>query len=418
MEPLLGTPVEGPGKLYPVRYYVALVYSVFAFMQGLCWAVPGPLSSAYKTLYGADSGLVQLYVNLGPILYIPLSLPISFWMDKPKGISQSVLLGVTLVTVGQVLRLLARDGTAASRALLEASYVLNAAAGPMAMGAVGKISEAWFPPSQRATATAVMAEANVLGVAAAMLVGPLIVSGPTFAQMAQYNYLLLGVCAVMQLCVLAYFPDHPPSPPSTSASEVEAKERSFTLQALWETAWFTLTSRNFLVLALAYGLVTGMFGSWSTVLSINLSGCSPLLVGWLSFSQTVVGGFGGIAMGIYVDMFRRLKASLVALIVAAAGCFSLFAVLCSGLLKGMVVCNEDGSAGPLMPWLFFISILGGLFVYSTIPLFLELSLEATHPRPEATVFIMITNMNNLGCLIFLLIPSTWCVGFSPAHPAR
>jgi hypothetical protein len=37
----------------------------------------------------------------------------------------------------------------------------------------------------------------------------------------------------------------------------------------------------------------------------------------------------------------------------------------------------------------------------------ELSLETTYPLPEATVLIMLTNSNNLGCIIFLGIPSTW-----------
>jgi len=397
------------GKLYLSRFYILAVFSLFGFMQGLCWAIPGPLSSAYSTLYSVDNDLVQLYVNLGPIVYIPLSLPFSFWMDSPNGVRRSVVFSITLVFLGQVLRTLASDASAQSRRLLEASYILNAAAGPVAMGAVGKLSEAWFPPTQRATATAVMAEANVLGVAAAMLAGPLIVSGPTMSQMQVYNWGLLGLCALMQVCAMCYFPGHPPTPPSNSASQGEAKEQRFSLTALRDTAYFTLTSRNFIVLAGAYGLCTGMFGSWATVLSINLSGCDARTVGWLSFSMTVVGGVGGIVVGLAADKFRHLKASLVGLIAASALCFLAFALLCSGAFSGFTICHQDGSPGPGMVPLFALSILGGLFVNASIPLFLELSLEISYPRPEATVFIMLTNVNNLGCLIFLSIPNTWFV---------
>jgi hypothetical protein len=51
------------------RVWIVSLFSVFAFLQGMCWAIPGPLSSAYLTLYGADGSLVQLFVNLGPIVY-------------------------------------------------------------------------------------------------------------------------------------------------------------------------------------------------------------------------------------------------------------------------------------------------------------------------------------------------------------
>ena len=34
-------------------------------------------------------------------------------------------------------------------------------------------------------------------------------------------------------------------------------------------------------------------------------------------------------------------------------------------------------------------------------------LEVTFPEPEATVLILLTNMNNIACIIFLSIPSTW-----------
>jgi FLVCR family MFS transporter len=362
-------------QLYSARFWVAGVFSCFAFMQGLCWAIPGPISSAYITLYGSSDPLftastVQLFVNLGPIFYLPFSLPMALWMDLPGGVRLSTLLSILLVSLGQLLRTLATDASQGSLAMLYASFIANATAGPVAMSAVGKISEAWFAPKERATATAVMAEANLLGVAAAQLVGPLIVQTASWAELGHYNNLLLGCCCLTLLAALLYFPAHPPSPPSTSASAVKRNEAAMSLKVMLASVAQLLRSRNFLVLALAYGMTTGMFGSWSTVLSINLSGCSATLVGWLSFSMTVAGGLGGIVAGLVVDRFRSLKRLLVALVAQAGLCFSLFALLCAGAWPGMTVCLPDGSSGPGMGLLFTLGMLGGLFLNSCIPLFL------------------------------------------------
>jgi FLVCR family MFS transporter len=392
------------------RLYVAAVFSTYAFMQGLCWAIPGPLSSAYATLYGADNAFVQLLVNIGPIVYVPLSLPLALWMDRPGGVRPSVVLGVTLVVAGHVLRTLAFDGGALSTALLVLSYVLNAASGPVAMGAVGRLSEAFFPPDQRATATAVMAEANLLGVAGAMLFGPLIVQAAVPAEMAAYNYAILGVLAPLQLAVLVYFPEAPAAAPSASAALLKEHDRSagaMSLAAQLASVRALLASPSFVVLCCAYGFATGMFGSWATVLSINLSECNPLWVGWLSFSMTVAGGVGGIVAGRVVDRFRNVKRVLVALLALAAACFLAFGALCSGAVRGLDVCDADGAPGPGLGWLFVIGTLGGLALNSTIPLFYECVLEVTFPEPEATALILLTNMNNIACIFFLSIPNNW-----------
>ena len=94
-----------------------------------------------------------------------------------------------------------------------------------------------------------------------------------------------------------------------------------------------------------------------------------------------------------------------------------FGALCSGALRGLDVCNADGSPGPGLGYLFVLGTFGGLFLNSTIPLFYELVLEVTFPEPEATVLILLTNMNNIACIFFLSIPNT-CERARRARGAR
>lgn len=274
------------------------------------------------------------------------------------------------------------------------------------MGAVGKISEDWFPPNFRATSTAIMSEANLFGGAAAQVLGPMMVETDDWKHLENFMYVCLALAIIMQVSVMAYFPSHPPTPPSASAETTKNNEQAMGLRTFGAALKSLMLSKNFMVLICAYGFSTGMYGSWATVLSLNLADCDPAWVGWLSFTSTIAGNVGGILLGRYVDRFRHLKTLLVTLMGLAAACFTAFAVLVSGAIPAVsqTICHADGSPGPGLWPLFVVGALGGLFLNSTIPLYFELSMEVTYPIPEGTVCTMLTNMNNVGCLIFLGIP--------------
>lgn len=135
-----------------------------------------------------------------------------------EGLRYSVILGSVLVTAGAALRCIARDAGTLSLVWLHLSYVLNAIAGPVAMSGVSKVSEEWFPPSQRALSTALAANANGLGAAIAFLLGPQFVGADSsFAGLMDYNWLCLGLTALNTVAIVAYWPSRPPHPPSLSA---------------------------------------------------------------------------------------------------------------------------------------------------------------------------------------------------------
>lgn len=62
-------------KVYPARWWILFAFSMYAFVQGMLWAIPGPISGAYGDLYKIDATTIQLLINYGPIFYLPLSLP-------------------------------------------------------------------------------------------------------------------------------------------------------------------------------------------------------------------------------------------------------------------------------------------------------------------------------------------------------
>jgi hypothetical protein len=84
------------GKLYPTRWWILFVFSMFTFVQVLVsvlalgcrylpeiyallqcwqWAMTGPIAGPYEAAYGIDGTQIQLLVNYGePVCAITIAL--------------------------------------------------------------------------------------------------------------------------------------------------------------------------------------------------------------------------------------------------------------------------------------------------------------------------------------------------------
>jgi FLVCR family MFS transporter len=63
--------------------------------------------------------------------------------------------------------------------------------------------------------------------------------------------------------------------------------------------------------------------------------------------------------------------------------------------------------------LYITAIVGGFFLNGTIPLFYEAAVEITYPVAEGSTTCLVTTMNNVGCLIFLFLPSVKSLSNNP-----
>jgi hypothetical protein len=62
----------------PLRWYILTIFSLVSFFQGLSWVIPGPVAVNTAALYGFSAYATSLLVNWGPIIFIPLSLPMAW----------------------------------------------------------------------------------------------------------------------------------------------------------------------------------------------------------------------------------------------------------------------------------------------------------------------------------------------------
>jgi len=92
------------------------------------------------------------------------------------------------------------------------------------------------------------------------------------------------------------------------------------------------------------------------------------------------------------DKLGALKLLIILLFVVAAAGFAVFALLCIEIIPTSLV-------------LFYLtSVIGGLCLNGSIPLFFELAVESSYPVAEGINTGAMTFSNNLYCLIFLSLP--------------
>ncbi|XP_078347324.1 solute carrier family 49 member 4 homolog [Oculina patagonica] len=418
----LGSVHQNKCKVYKRRWYILAVFSVVAALNNLIWNTWGPIQGTSQVVYGWDSTTITLLADWGPISFVVAVVPMCWLMDM-KGLRVAVLVAVFCEFIGSGLRCIpiSDKHMNVETGLIHLGQFITGIGGPIAMAAAPMVSAAWFPPEQRTTATAISSLACYSGTALSFVIGPLIVPDvEEYAKHAKLNitkvdgeipyiklrehfnhtqidffknkimnlmYLELGITAVTMLFVIIHFPEKPKLPPSVTAA-IGRLEFKVGAKSLLKNAQFWL-------LVFIYGIGTGVYGGWCSILDLNLSQfhIDQKTAGWLGFGAVVAGSVSGISLSIFADHFTRyMKLIVIALLTGATASLTIFTLMCAGIISYSKIV------------LFITSILGGLFVNGTIPLFFELAVESTYPVAEGITSGFLTFSNNFLQIIFYIFP--------------
>ncbi|KAL3969628.1 ETS translocation variant 6/7 [Sarotherodon galilaeus] len=392
-------------RVYGRRWLVLTLFSLLALMQGMVWNFWGPIQNSAAHAYGFTKSDIAILVLWGPAGFVPWLL--FMWLMDKKGLRLSLLLSTLFMVLGAALRSIPLTGQPLRRWLIHGGQLLNGLAGPTMMSAGPYLSTTWFPPDQRATATAVASLFAYLGSAASFIVGPLIVPAPNDTQalatisaavsdifirdrIQLVMYAELAAIAVLFGAVLLYFPARPPIPPSVAAASQRLSYRSSICRLL--------SNLRFLMIALAYAVPTGVLAGWSGVLDMVLTPAkvSQVDAGWIGFWSTVGGCVFGVAMARFADSIRGMLKLILVLMLAGASLASTWFTL---------TCLTSYTHLPSTSAILYTScILVGIFINSSVPIFLELSIETVYPVPEGITCGVVTFLGNLvtGLLLFFL----------------
>ncbi|GFO22951.1 disrupted in renal carcinoma protein 2 homolog [Plakobranchus ocellatus] len=416
-------------KVYKRRWYILTMFSIFCFTQGAMWNTFGPISETCEEAFGWSDATIAWITNWGSVSFMVTAFQF-FWMMQVKGLRWAVLTSSFFLLFGAAFRVISSSPKTAT-ILFHIGQFVSGFAGPVSMGAGPAVSAVWFPPNERVTATAISTSMGLFGVAVPYLLGPFIVERgiPTVhnstketsqfhssvlqsdendmdvfsnstqfgnitdiriqkerEQIMLYMYIECIWCGLLFLIILCYFPKAPSLPPSMSANTGR--------QSYWAGTFSLFKNRHFLFIAITYAISSGVYGAWQSVLDVNLKpeGISEKDAGWIGFYSTVASCVAAVLVGRFGDLFaRHMKLFILALFVVATACFAIFSLE----LLGGVIPRYDAL-------LYGTVIAGSTFLLSATPMLFELACETAFPASESAANGMLTILNNLLAILFMI----------------
>ncbi|XP_062589232.1 solute carrier family 49 member 4-like [Saccostrea cucullata] len=402
-------------KIYRRRWYILILFSLFAFTQGAYWNTWGPIAESSEDALDWEDSDIALFENWGPIGYLVAGF-FAAWFADVKGLRFSCLLSMFLLAVGTGIRCITIERPYVTWTV-NIGQALNGFAGPIAMGAPPLVSTVWFPVHERTTATSIGSGFNLLGIAISFIIGPRIVktSPSTFEVENQSNQtvnlndtsaensiqgriqkekdeimLLMYVeCAwavLLFVAMVIYFPNKPPLPPTKTAAipRIEFKNGLKKILRL----------REFWVIAAIYSVSMGVFNIWQGVLDVYLKphGFSQDRAAWLGASSIMAGFVSSVIICRFADIFsRHLRFFLICMYSVGGAAFLWFVLLVEDAVPDSEVS------------LYISIILGTLCLQASTPLYFEMACEVCYPVAEGLTNVLLTILVNLSSFIFLLL---------------
>ncbi|KAK3700887.1 hypothetical protein QZH41_012705 [Actinostola sp. cb2023] len=431
-------------KVYPQRWYILIVFTLFNAAANLLWNTWPPVQETCQLVFGWTKTNVLVIGALQAVGSIISVVPSSWYIDtkessfatgytfgprlkyswihfrffclrgSPKGLRVAVITSLSLQVVGVLCEVLPLHPYWVRTTMITFGEFLISIAVPAVQNVgVVVLSATWFPPNERMTATAIATLASYLGSATSYIMGPYIVPDVDYGNItyrkgekididllrnmtsqkhldfleSKINEYILAECIILGILffvALIYFPAKPPTPPCKSS----AMERlDFCLGAKT-----LLKNRHFWLLLVVFGVSNGINWGWSSVQDLIFShvGISQKAAGWLGFSGNIA-SLVAIIFSWYTDrMKRHAKAILIFLFVSTSSAQLVLTLACDQVI-------------PLTLVVFYASGIAQMVFYSgTVPLIMEIAAECAFPVAEGiTSGVLILTVYTINLFFFI-----------------
>ncbi|CAK8671683.1 solute carrier family 49 member 4 homolog [Clavelina lepadiformis] len=400
-------------QTYWYRWYICLIFSLLGFLQGAIWNTWSPIDTSAKAVYGFTSGDIELLTNWGPISFI-VSMPFFAWLLEEKGLRVSCLSTAFLVALGTAVRCLPFQ-LQVMKYLMHLGQFFNGMGGCVVMATPPLLSNTWFPPNERITATGLSTLFNYLGTGGGYIVAEYVKApsnrssnlscfdtkslkhNDSCAEVREIRkeimnvlYVECGIAVFVFLAMLIYFPKRPPLPPSLSAS-CERMDLKAGLKIV-------IRNKRYLVVALVAGLTQGFWGGWTGVMTLILD---PLHVtqkeaGNIGFFMSLSGCVVGMFVGWITDRLKgKMKRTLVVLFALTLIMFIYFVIVNNQWLHFVPFLPQSGV-------IWAACIILGILSNASVPIAMEMAADAAYPVGEGTSTSILVWLLNISSFFFLL----------------
>jgi len=339
-------------RVYGYRWVVLAVFMLINLIMQMLWITYAPITGPAANYYGVTDSQIGLLAMTFMIVFIPLSIPVSWVIDR-FGFRLAVSIGAVLMGVFSIMRGLA----GANYGLVLAGTIGIAIGQPFMMNAWTKVPANWFAINERATAVGLVTLANLVGVALGQVLTPILteqLSIPTV------QLIYGGMAAIAAVLFIALSREYPPTPPCPPGMET----RSLMLDGLKQI----LRSVPFWLFVIVYFVGMGIFNGINTWVEsiIRLRGFTPTDAGTLGALMVFGGIVGAVVFPSLSDkQHKRQRYMLLGVLLA---------------IPGLVGVTFSAAYWLLLVSAFFL----GFFLISVAPIGMQYVAEITYPAPEGT----------------------------------
>jgi MFS family permease len=355
-------------KVYPYRWVILAVFMLINLTIQTLWICFAPITGPAATFYGVSDLQIGLLAMLFMVIYVPLSIPIS-WMIDTLGYRKAVGFGAVLFGVFGLLR-----GLAAESYVWVLIFTIGiAVAQPFLLNAVSTVAAKWFPLDERATAAGLALVAGFIGIGIGQVTSPILVLNYGIPTMQ----MVFGIASALSVVVFLLFTrEAPPTPPCPPGQET----RALMLDGLKSM----LKIKDVWLLLVLFLVGMGIFNGVSTWIEniIRSRGFSITQAGDLGGVLLLGGIIGAIVIPALSDKLQKRKIFLLTGITLAI----------PGLI-GVTFATNYG--------LMLVSMFGlGFFLMSLAPIGYQYAAEITYPAPEGTSAGLL-NMAGQASVVFI-----------------
>lgn len=275
------------------------------------------------------------------------------------------------------------------------SGFINGILNPLSSVVPSMLSAVWFPLNERNLATTLATQAIHMGTCLSFLLGPSIVhtsisdvdtnstdedavvvlppdqKQDITSRISIYLYIQLGLCILLLILTVIYYPNKPPKPPSVSTTV----DRLGTCASVKRI----LSEKGMWPLIIGFSFSTGAHTAWVSMMDelVHPHSISEYNAGWMGFSYSLIGLLASIVCSLILDHNRgkekiSLKIAIVTLYIIAAVMFVI--MICVLLVQ---------SQAPVV-LLYITIVIGQACISASIPIIYEIMCENAYPASECS----------------------------------
>ena len=356
-------------KVYGYRWIMLSTYMFIAAVNQLLWITFAPITSDATRYYGVSDLKIGILSMCFMIVYIVVSLPASWVIDK-YGIRIGVGIGTVFTGVFGLLRGLV--GIDYNMLLL--TQIGIAIGQPFILNATTKLAARWFTIEERATASGLGTLAIYLGILGGIALTPYLTIGFGIGGMLNIYGIISVISAIIFLILMKEGPPSAPCPP-------DQEERFMVFDGLKHA----LSTKDFKWLMLIFFIGLGIFNGVTTWIEeiVKPRGFSATQAGITGGLMILGGILGAVILPILSDHYRkRTPFIIIAVVGATLG------------LTGITFSTSY--------WLLLTSgTVLGFFLLSAGPIGFQYGAEITFPTSEGTSNGLLILMGQISGIIFI-----------------